>query len=148
MPHVFTLEGNTPAQLAGLSASPVVTFPPAGAAPLSPTATIVGPTRVATQVFGPGGTPVMYRRRYPARGPVCDYCDPNYFTVMNGGQQVIPPQQQLGDVVDFLRERNPVVAGLMILGGSLATGAVLGGLAIFLMKKAGYQTPKAYDHDW
>jgi hypothetical protein len=137
VPHVFTLEGNTPAQLAGLNAN-VVMYPPGGSA-ISPHAAIIGPTRVATQVFGPGGTPVMFRRRYPARGPVCDYCDPSYFTVMNGGQQVIPPQQQLGDVVDFLRERNPVVAGLMILGGSLATGAVLGGLAIFLMKKAGAQ---------
>lgn len=146
MPHVFTLEGNTPAQLAGLRAS-VVSYPPAGSA-ISPHATVIGPTRVATQVFGPGGTPVMFRRRYPARGPVCDYCDPNYFTVMNGGLQVIPQQQQLGDVVDFLRERNPVVAGLMVLGGSLATGAILGGLAIFLMRKAGYKTPHAYDHDW
>ena len=80
----------------------------------------------------------MYRRRYPARGPVCDYCDPSYFTVMNGGQQVIPyQQQQFSGAVDFLRQQNPVVAGLMILGGSLATGAVLGGLAIFLVKKAG-----------
>ena len=147
MPHVFTLEGNTPAQLAGLGAN-IVSYPPAGSA-ISPHAAVIGPTRVAMQVFGPGGTPVMYRRRYPARGPVCDYCDPSYFTVMNGGLQVIPQQQQqLGDVVDFLRARNPVVAGLMVLGGSLATGAILGGLAIFLMHKAGYQTPKAYDHDW
>lgn len=146
MPHVFTLEGNTPAQLAGLSAN-IVSYPPGGSA-ISPATAVIGPTRVATQVFGPGGTPVMFRRRYPARGPVCDYCDPNYFTVMNGGLQVIPQQQQLGDVVDFLRQRNPIVAGLMVIGGSLATGAILGGLAIFLMKKAGYQTPKAYDHDW
>ena len=144
MPHVFTLEGNTPAQLAGLTAS--VSYPPGGSA-MSPSTVIIGPTRVATQVFGPGGTPVPFRRRYPERGPVCDYCDPNHFTVMGGGLQVIP-QQQLGDAVDFLRERNPIVAGLMVLGGSLATGAILGGLAIFLMRKAGYQTPKAYDHDW
>jgi len=147
VPHVFTLEGNTPAQLAGLSAN-VVNYPPGGSA-ISPSTVVIGPTRVATQVFGPGGTPVQFRRRYPARGPVCDYCDPNYFTVMGGGLQVIPPQQQqLGDVVDFLRERNPVVAGLMVLGGSLATGAILGGLAIFLIRKAGYRTPHAYDRDW
>lgn len=137
MPHVFTLEGNTPSQLAGLRAGPVVSFPPGGSA-LSPSTAIVGPTRVATQVFGPGGTPVMYRRRYPARGPVCDYCDPNYFTVMNGGQPTIPSHtQQFGnaDAVEWLRQRNPLVAGLLILGGSLASGAALGGFAIWLSRK-------------
>lgn len=138
MPHVFTLEGPTPGQLAGLSAEPVVTFPPAGS-PLAPHAAIVGPTRVATPVFGPGGTPVMYRRRYPARGPVCDYCEQNNFIVMDGGMDVIPPRQQLGDnaVVDWLRQQNPLVAGLLILGGSLATGAALSGFAVWLYYKAG-----------
>lgn len=142
MPHVFTLEGLSSAQLAGLGAEPTVTFPPGGS-PLAPHVAVIGPTRVATQVFGPGGTPVMYRRRYPARGPVCDYCDPNYFTVMNGGQHVIPPrQQQFGDsdvVVEFLRKQNPIVAGLLVLGGSLATGAVLSSFAIWLYKKSGGQ---------
>jgi hypothetical protein len=135
MPHVFTLEGLSTTQLAGLSAEPVVTFPPAGS-PLAPHAAIVGPTRVATQVFGPGGTPVMYRRRYPARGPVCDYCDPSYI-VADGGQQVIPYQpQQFGDALDYLRRQNPLVAGLMILGGAIASGAALGGFAYWLHKKS------------
>ena len=136
MPHVFTLEGLTSTQLAGLSASPVVTFPPAGS-PLAPHAAIVGPTRVATPVFGPGGTPIMYRRRYPARGPVCDYCDPDYFTVMNGGQQVIPPRQQFGDAADFLHKQNPVVAGLIMAGGAIAVGALLSGYGVWLYNKAG-----------
>jgi hypothetical protein len=135
VPHVFTLEGLTTTQLAGLSASPVVTFPPAGS-PLAPHAAIVGPTRVATPVFGPGGTPQMYRRRYPARGPVCDYCDPNYFTVMNGGQQVIPPRPQLGDAADFLHRQNPVVAGLIMVGGAIAAGALLSGYGVWLYKKS------------
>jgi hypothetical protein len=136
VPHVFTLEGLTTTQLAGLSTAPVVTFPPAGS-PLAPHAAIVGPTRVATPVFGPGGTPQMYRRRYPARGPVCDYCDPHYFTVMTGGQQVIPPRPQLGDAADFLQRQNPVVAGLIMVGGAIAAGALLSGYGVWLYKKAG-----------
>lgn len=144
MPHVFTLEGLSTAQLAGLSAEPVVTFPPAGS-PLAPHAAIIGPTRVATPVYGPGGTPVMYRRRYPARGPVCDYCDPDYFTVMNGGQQVIPYHQQFGDATDFLSRQRPFVAGAMVLGGSLAAGTLLSLFGVWLYKKAG---ERSHREEW
>jgi hypothetical protein len=121
-----------------------VSYPPAGSSPLGPHGAIIGPTRVATPVFGPGGTPQMYRSRFPARGPVCDYCDPNYYTVASGGQDVIPyQQQQLGDAVDFLRKQNPVVAGLLVLGGSLLTGTVLSLGAVWLYKKAGGTTHEA-----
>ena len=135
MPHVFTLEG------ANLSAEPVVSFPQAGS-PLAPHGAPIGPARPPTLVFGPGGTPIMYRRRYPARGPVVDYCDPSYFTVMDGGQTVIPyQQQQLGDgvIIDFLRKQHPVVAGAMVLGGSLLTGLLFGGFAVWLLYKTGYR---------
>jgi hypothetical protein len=146
VPHVFTLEGLTSEQLAGLGTSPVVTYPPAGAAPLSPHGVNIGPARPATFVFGPGGTPVMYRRRYPARGSICDYCSEDSgrdVIVVDGGQHVIPPRDQFGsgEIVEFLRARHPLVAGAMVLGGSLLTGAVLGGLAVWLYRKAG-GTPK------
>lgn len=163
MPHVFTLEGLNDAQLAGLHDEPVVSFPEAGQ-PLAPHEAIVGPTRVATLVYGPGGTPVMYRQRFPARGPVCDYCDPEYFTAMNGGQAVIPyqPQQfgraampyarqhfgkaapvkrrrrQFGDAESFLAQQNPVVATAIVGGGALAVGAALAGLGVWLFYKVGY----------
>jgi hypothetical protein len=94
-------------------------------------------------VFGPGGTPVMYRRRYPARGPVCNYCDPNYYTVADGGQQVIPYQrQQFGDSTDFFAKQSPLVAGLMIVGGALAAGAVLAAGGVWLYRNAS-ATPSA-----
>jgi hypothetical protein len=144
MPHVFTLEGPD------LSAMPTFSYPPAGS-PLAPSQSIVGPTRVATMVFGPGGTPVMYRRRFPARGPVCDYCDPNYFTVADGGQQVIPFQrQQFGDATDFLDKQTPLVAGLMILGGALATGIVLAAGGVWLYRRSGEpkRATDAMDSDW
>jgi hypothetical protein len=141
MPHVFTLEGPD------LSAMPTFSYPPAGS-PLAPSQSIVGPTRVATMVFGPGGTPVMYRRRFPARGPVCNYCDPNYFTVADGGQQVIPYQrQQFGDSTDFFAKQTPLTAGLMILGGALAAGAVLAAGGVWLYRRSGNSKP-AMDSDW
>lgn len=148
MPHVMTIEGLTSDQLASLGAEPTVAFPPAGS-PLAPHAAIVGPTRVATPVYGPGGTPVMYRRRYPARGPVCDYSESKQdFVVVDGGQHVIPPRQQLGDVTDWLRQRHPLVAGALILGGSLLTGAAVSGLAIWLYYKAGGRPKKPAWEEW
>ena len=130
MPHVFTLEGPD------LSAMPMVSFPPAGQ-PLAPHQAIIGPTRVATPVFGPGGTPQMYRQRFPARGPVCDYCDPHQFIVMDGGKMVIP-QQQLGDsVTDFLDRQTPLAAGAMVVGGALLTGAALSLFGVWLYRKSG-----------
>jgi len=137
VPHVFTLEGLSDAQLAGLRDAPTVSFPQAGQ-PLAPHQAIVGPTRVATPVFGPGGTPQMYRLRYPARGPVCDYCDPNYFTSMNGGQTVIPyrKQQQLGGIDAFLAKQQPVVANALVGAGALAVGAGLAAFGIALYKRA------------
>jgi hypothetical protein len=141
MPHVFTLEGPD------LSALPTVTYPPAGS-PLAPSIAIVGPTRVATMVFGPGGTPQMYKRRYPARGPVCNYCDPNYYTVADGGQQVIPyKKQQFGDSGDFFARQNPLVAGLMILGGALAAGAALAAGGVWLYRRTS-PAKHAMDMDW
>jgi len=126
MPHVFTLEG--------ASFGEPISFPPAGS-PLAPHQAIIGPTRVATPVYGPGGTPQMYRQRYPDRGPVCDYCDPAQFAVMSSSQMVIPFQQdQFGDVDTFLRKQNPIAAALMVIGGSLAAGAALGGFGILLYK--------------
>jgi hypothetical protein len=100
-------------------------------------------------VFGPGGTPQMFRRRFPARGPVCDYCDPNYFTVADGGQTVIPFQrQQFGDTSDFLSEQSPLVAGLIILGGALAAGAALSGFGVWLYRRVGAPKRDAMDSDW
>lgn len=145
MPHVFTLEGLTDAQLAGLSAEPV-NFPEAGQ-PLAPHQAIVGPTRVAPMVFGPGGTPVMYRSRFPARGPVCDYCDPDYFTVINGGQTVIPYRRQLGDIETYLDRQTPAVRNTMIAGGALAVGAALAGFGVWLYYKVGYR-PKRTAGGW
>lgn len=147
MPHVFTLEGLSNAQLAGLSAGPVVTYPPAGLPPAAHQA-IVGPTRVATPVFGPGGTPIMYRRRYPARGPACDYCAPNQFIVADGGQMVLPPRVQFGDAVGFLRQQNPLVAGLLVLGGAVASGALLSGLALWLYRRSGGQIEAEAPIEW
>lgn len=146
MPHVFTLEG------AHIGAE--VNFPEAGQ-PLAPHEAIVGPTRVAPMVFGPGGTPIMYRRRYPARGPVCDYCDPDYFTAMNGGQAVIPYRQQqlgdygryrprqLGDAEAFLDRQTPVVRTSLVAGSALAVGAALAGLGVWLYHKVGYRSKRA-----
>lgn len=129
MPHVFTLEG------ANIEALQAVSFPPAGS-PLAPHAAIIGPTRVATPVFGPGGTPQMYRRRYPDRGPVCDYCDTSQFAVMSGGQTVIPyRRQQFGDASSFIARQSPVTAGAIMVGGSLAVGGALGGFAAWLIHR-------------
>lgn len=141
MPHVFTLEG------ANLGAEPV-NFPEAGQ-PIAPHQAIVGPTRVAPMVYGPGGTPIMYRRRYPARGPVCDYCDPDYFTVMNGGQTVIPyRQQQLGDSVEaFLERQSDTGRTVMVVGGALGVGAALATLGVWLYYKIGYK-PKRSASGW
>lgn len=141
MPHVFTLEGLTDAQLAGLGAESV-NFPEAGQ-PLAPHQAIVGPTRVAPMVFGPGGTPIMYRRRYPARGPVCDYCDPDYFTSINGGQAVIPYRRQLGDIETYLDRQTPAVRNTMVAGGALAVGAALAGFGVWLYYKIGYRPKRA-----
>jgi hypothetical protein len=142
MPHVFTLEGLTDAQLAGLSAEPV-NFPEAGQ-PLAPHQAIVGPTRVAPMVFGPGGTPIMYRRRYPARGPVCDYCDPDYFTSINGGQAVIPYRRQLGTSAEaFLDKQTPAVSTSIVAGGALVVGAALATFGVWLYHKVGYRPKRA-----
>lgn len=133
MPHVFTLEG--------------ANFPEVGQ-PLAPHATIIGPTRVATEVYGPGGTPTLHRRRFPARGPVCDYCDPDYFTVMNGGQPMIPYRpQQFGGADDFLSRQSPLVAGSIVIGGALTVGAVLATVGVWLYYKAGYK-PKRAAQGW
>ena len=152
MPHVFTLEG------AHIGAD--VNFPEAGQ-PLAPHEAIVGPTRVATPVYGPGGTPIMYRRRYPARGPVCDYCDPDYFTAMNGGQTVIPyrPQQfgdfgraryrrQLGQdpATTFLDRQTPMVQTGLAAGGAIVVGAALAGFGVWLYHKVGYKPRPATRH--
>lgn len=141
MPHVFTLEGLTDAQLHGLGADPV-NFPEAGQ-PLAPHQAIVGPTRVAPMVFGPGGTPIMYRHRYPARGPVCDYCDPHYFTSINGGQTVIPYRRQLGDVEAFLEKQTPAVSTSIVAGGALLVGAGLATFGVWLYHKVGYRSKRA-----
>lgn len=146
MPHVFTLEGLSDAQLAGLNAAPV-NFPEAGQ-PLAPHQAIVGPTRVAPMVFGPGGTPVMYRRRYPARGPVCDYCDPDYFTAINGGQAVIPYRQQLGGAEEFLERQTPVVRTSLVAGGALLVGAGLATLGVWLYHKVGYRSKRTAGDGW
>jgi hypothetical protein len=143
VPHVFTLEGAS----FGADAE-VVHYPQAGQ-PLAPHQAIVGPTRVATPVYGPGGTPIMYRRRYPARGPVCDYCDPDYFTAMNGGQAVIPfRRQQLGGVDEFLARQTPAVASSMIVGGALTVGAALSILGVWLYYKVGYRPKVTARSGW
>lgn len=142
MPHVFTLEGLSAAQLAQLgnansSVTPnsgvqVVYYPDWGQ-PLAPTGSPIGPARPQVPVYGPGGTPVPYRATYPARGPVCDYCAPP-MAALNG--------PQLGDVTEFLRRQNPLVAGALVLGGSLLTGTVLGSLAVWILHGAGYRAPE------
>jgi hypothetical protein len=142
MPHVFTLEGAS----FGADAE-VVHYPQAGQ-PIAPHQAIVGPTRVAVPVYGPGGTPVMYRQRYPSRGPVCDYCDPAYFTAMNGGQAVIPYRPQLGDAEAFLNRQTPVVRNTMIVGGALTVGAALSMLGVWLYYKSGYKPKRASEAGW
>jgi hypothetical protein len=143
MPHVFTLEGLSAAQLAATDSAvtpntgvTVVNYPDWGQ-PLAPTAQPIGPARPQVPVFGPGGTPVPYRRAYPARGPVCDYCSPEAAALNGDGAG-------LGaDVTDFLRKQNPLVAGALVLGGSLLTGVVLGSLSVWILHKAGYRPPAA-----
>ena len=151
MPHVFTLEGLSATQLAATNGSvtpntgvTVVNYPEWGQ-PLAPTAQPIGPARPQVPVFGPGGTPVPYRRMYPARGPVCDYCAPTT-AALNGSNLS-------ADVTEFLRKQNPLVAGALVLGGSLLTGFVLGSLSVWIIHKAGYRPPAApsyrfsYDDD-
>lgn len=144
MPHVFTLEGLTPQQLAGAMNTaggvqaalspplPTVHFPTNGT-PLAPAGAPIGPARPLTPVFGPGGTPLPYRAQYPARGPVCDYCVPDDTAALNGAM--------FGDAVETLRGLNPLVAGILVLGGSMLTGAAFGGLAVWTFRKLGYRTP-------
>ena len=143
MPHVFTLEGLSAAQLAATDSSVTpttgvtVVHYPAWGQPLAPTAQPIGPARPQVPVFGPGGTPVSYRRAYPARGPVCDYCSPET-AALNGDSAGLG-----ADVTDFLRKQNPLVAGALVLGGSLLTGVVLGSLSVWILHKAGYRPPAA-----
>lgn len=143
MPHVMTLEGADLGAGNGNAGPPVVYFPQAGS-PLAPHQAIVGPTRVAPIVYGPGGTPVMYRRRYPARGPVCEYCDPDYFTVMDGGQHMIPYRQQFSGAAEaFLFQQKPGVANSIVIGGAILTGVLLSGLGVWMYHKVGYKPKRA-----
>lgn len=143
MPHVFTLEGLSAAQLAATDSSVTpntgvtVVHYPAWGQPLAPTAQPIGPARPQVPVFGPGGTPVPYQRTYPARGPVCDYCSPEA-AALNGASAGLGT-----DVTEFLRKQNPLVAGTLVLGGSLLTGVVLGSLSVWILHKAGYRPPAA-----
>ena len=132
MPSVFTLEGPDLSAFSGgsapmgqLSASgsgmTVVAFPAYGS-PLAPTGTPIGPARPETPVFGPGGTPMMYRRQYPARGPVCDYCDPTDLA--------------LGDAASFLDQRSFGTASAIVVGGAVIAGALLGGFAVWTRRRA------------
>ncbi len=137
MPHVFTLEGPNLSALgaaqglgvvsASGSGMTVVHYPQYGT-PLAPAGDPIGPARPETPVFGPGGTPVMYRRRFPARGPVCDYCEPNIIAISNGLGDDAPQ----GDF--FLRQTDGALAAIM-LGGTLVGGALLGGYAYWLRRR-------------
>jgi hypothetical protein len=55
------------------------------------------------------------------------------------------------DVTEFLRKQNPVLAGVLVLGGSMLTGLLLGSISIWVLNKAGYRPaepasrPSGYD---
>jgi hypothetical protein len=140
MPSVFTLEGPDLGALGAphrrpepgiLSASgsgmTIVNYPSYGT-PLAPAGDPIGPARPETPVFGPGGTPVPYRRHYPARGPVCDYCDPQYVA--------------LGDATDFLNRQSPGAQNAIVVGGTMLAGVFLGGFAVWLRR---YVMRKQYE---
>jgi hypothetical protein len=42
------------------------------------------------------------------------------------------------DVTEFLKKRHPAVAVALVIGMSLATGFVVGGAAVWALKRAGY----------
>lgn len=127
MPHVMTLEGAF-AQSTNLQAAfaqttdHVVNFPTNGI-PLAPAGDPIGPPRVPEPVFGPGGTPVMYRRRFPNRGPVCDYCEPENFIGLGGS------------MTNFINRQSPVVAGSLIFGGAAVASGLLGLMSIWIYRK-------------
>lgn len=87
----------------------------------------IGPARIEPPVYGPGGTPQMYRRQYPARGPVCDYCDPNEYAV-------------LGDPIDTLNDKPSSFMTAVVIAGTIAAGAALGGLGIWMFNKSGHRS--------
>lgn len=129
MPHVFALEGLTASQLADASITPnsgvtVVHYPQEGS-PLGPHGVPIGPARPPVPVYGPGGTPVAYRPAYPARGPVCDYCAPTT-AALNGGLGL--------DVSEYLSKQSPALAATLALTGSLLVGALLGGVALLVLR--------------
>jgi hypothetical protein len=126
----MTLEGAQFAQ----TTDHVVNFPSNGQ-PLAPHGAPIGPPRVPEPVFGPGGTPVMYRRRFPNRGPVCDYCEPENFIGLGH-------TQFSGAAMDWLNRQNPWVAGAVILGGSLLTGTLLAGGSIWILRRVGHREMK------
>lgn len=120
MPSVFTLEGpDLDAYDYGAYDSGMPIYYPQWGVPISPHGAPIGPARVPTPVFGPGGTPVMYRRSYPARGPVCDYCDPNQYTT-------------LGGFVEAFQAQGSGIVTAGIIGGAALSGVLLGGLAIWI----------------
>ena len=133
MPHVFTLEGPNLAALGTASGSVeasgsgmTITHYPTNGTPLAPAGDPIGPARPPTPVFGPGGTPVMYRRSFPARGPVCDYCDPSMIVFTNNG---------LGDGADFFDQQSTGAQIAMLTGGTIIAGGILGALAIFVRRR-------------
>ncbi len=134
MPSVFTLEGaqgfdpgimapNTRGSVdaSGSSGLMVVNYPPWGQ-PLAPTGTPIGPARPETPVYGPGGTPIQPRYRYPPRGPIHDY---NY-----------PPKQiTLGDSSTFLSSQPTGIGVALMIGGALLGGIALGGASLLVRRK-------------
>lgn len=111
-----------------------VNFPAYGS-PLAPHGAPIGPARPETPVFGPGGTPVMYRRHFPDRGPVVDYCAPAVYVGPDGSSN-----GNLGDVSDFIGQQTPAVGAAMVVGGTLAIAALLAGGAVFILKKVGHRS--------
>lgn len=137
MPHVFALEGVDVSTLGALAdSSPsgvttsgsnvaVVSYPPWGV-PLAPSGAPIGPARIETPVFGPGGTPVPPYQRFPARGPICNYCEPDPTAAyITGG---------FGDAASAFKD-HPVMGAVATLGGALILGGLVGGAVIWLLGK-------------
>ena len=105
--------------------NPAVVYYPAVTGPHGP---VVGPPRVPTYVYGPGGTPTAYGWTPPARGAISNYANPTPNMVALSGVN------GLGHYRDYDDDGNNSIVPNWLAAGA---GFALGALAVWMISNRG-----------